>query len=69
MKVHGNVIESVTRICQDLYGISTEEVITTDCLFEEFHAYWVGLVKRGIVKDVFDFERVYKEFKRAKEML
>jgi len=59
LKVHGNVIESVARICQDLY----------DCLFEEFHAYWIGLVKRGIVKDVFDFERVYKQFKRAKEML
>jgi hypothetical protein len=36
---------------------------------EEFHGYWMGLVKRGIVKDVFDFERVYGEFKTAKGML
>ena len=40
-----------------------------DTLLEEFHYYWMGLVKRGIVKDVFAFEKVYGEFTRAKGML
>src|ERR1700737_5438938 len=62
MKVQDHVFESVMRICQDIYGTSRPEVeLTVDRLFEEFHGYWIELVKRGIVKDVFAFEKVYRE--------
>jgi len=40
-----------------------------DQLVEEFHNYWIGLVKEGIVKNIFDFERVFREFKREQGML
>ena len=40
-----------------------------DQLVEAFHGYWIGLVKDGIVKNVFDFERVFSEFKRDQGML
>jgi len=40
-----------------------------DRLIEEFHVHWMELVKTGIVKNVFDFERVYGEFKRSKGMM
>lgn len=59
LKCKGDVVTSVARICQDLY----------DQLLEEFHGYWIGLVKMGVVKDVFAFERVFGEFKNMKGML
>jgi hypothetical protein len=59
MKCNGDVVTSVGRICQDLY----------DQLLEEFHGYWIRLVKMGVVKDVFAFERVFGEFKNMKGML
>jgi hypothetical protein len=40
-----------------------------DQLVEEFHDYWIGLVKKGVVKNIFDFERVFSEFKREQGML
>jgi hypothetical protein len=43
--------------------------LTVDRLLEEFHAYWMGLVKDGIIKDIFAFERVFGEFKRSKGLL
>jgi hypothetical protein len=36
---------------------------------EEFHAYWRDLVREGAIKNVFDFERVFGEFKRQKGLL
>jgi hypothetical protein len=48
---------------------STEFYLTVDRLIEEFHAHWMELVKTGIVKNVFDFERVYGEFKKLRGML
>jgi len=70
MKVNGNVIESVSRICQNLYGfVERSSTLMIDQLVEEFHIYWVDLVRQGDVKSVLDFERVYNEFKRSKGML
>ena len=69
MKVQGNITESVARICQDIYGLSLHILLTIDQLLEEFHGYWIGLVKIGVVKDVFAFERVFGEFKNMKGML
>ena len=59
MKVNGDIVSSVGRVCQDMY----------DRLLEEFHVYWMGLVKLGIVKNVFAFEKVFGEFKDIKGML
>jgi hypothetical protein len=59
MKVNGDIVLSVARVCQDMY----------DRLLEEFHIYWMGLVKMGVVKDVFAFEKVFGEFKDVKGML
>ena len=70
MKVKGDVIESVARTCQDLYGMSIEfRGLMKDQLVEEFHEYWIDLVKEGSVKNIFDFERVFSEFKRDQGML
>jgi hypothetical protein len=43
--------------------------LTADQLLEEFHGHWMDLAMRGVVKSVFDFERVYRDFKRSKRML
>jgi hypothetical protein len=59
MKVDGDIVSSVGRVCQDMY----------DRLLEEFHVYWMGLVKTGVVKNVFAFEKVFGEFKDIKGML
>jgi hypothetical protein len=69
MKVQGNITESVARICQDIYGLSLHILLTIDQLLEEFHGYWIGLVKAGIVQDVFAFEKVFSDFKRVKGLL
>jgi hypothetical protein len=71
MKLQGNITESVARICQDMYGIpfKMDFFSEIDQLLEEFHGYWMGLVRTGIVQDVFAFEKVYSEFKRAKDLL
>jgi hypothetical protein len=69
MKVQGDITVSVARICQDIYGLSLHILLTIDQLLEEFHGYWMGLVKAGIVRDVFAFEKVYSDFKRAKGLM
>jgi hypothetical protein len=70
MKVQGNITQSVARICQDMYGMLQEYFYTEiDQLLEEFHGHWMGLVRTGIVQDVFAFEKVFSEFKRAKDLL
>jgi hypothetical protein len=71
MKAQGNLVESVGRVCQNLYGQFIRFVphLTVDQLIEEFHEFWIDLVKDGMVKSVFDFERVFGEFKRSKGML
>ena len=63
-------MQSVDRTCQDIYGAPNKTLyLIADRLVEEFHLHWMGLVKIGIVKSVFDFERVYRDFKRSKGML
>jgi hypothetical protein len=71
MKVQGNITQSVARICQDMYGMCSNFYFFSeiDQLLEEFHGHWMGLVRTGIVQDVFAFEKVFSEFKRAKDLL
>lgn len=62
------------RVCckdmsRPIWFVERSSVLMIDQLVEEFHIYWIDLVGRGDVKNVFDFERVYNEFKRSRGML
>ena len=52
-----------------VYDPSSNSTNNEDRSVEEFHAYWRDLVHKGVIKNVFDFERVFGEFKKQKGLL
>jgi hypothetical protein len=72
LKLQGDAYTSISRICQDSYGAAIARFIDrliVDRFLEEFHVYWRELVLKRSIKNVFDFERVFREFKRHKGLL
>jgi len=46
-----------------------QERLNEDRSVEDFHGYWRELVQKRAIKSVFDFERVFAEFKKYKGLL